>query len=164
MIANMPPLHLRKMREEEFGPYRARVVREFADEKIEAGAWAADGALERSALDFRGLLPDGLATAQMLLLIAEDDAGSHVGLVWLCLENEGDVGCGFIYDIEVAPERRGEGLGRALLAAAEDEIRRRGVPALLLNVFGPNVRAQSLYASAGYRLVSQQMRKELGPG
>jgi GNAT superfamily N-acetyltransferase len=161
MMQDVPGLRLRPMTEDEFAAYRARAVREYAEEKVGSGVWAAEDALERSDREFVGLLPDGIATAKMLLFTAEDGAGSPVGLAWLCLENEGDRGCAWVYDIEVVPERRGAGLGRVLLAAAEDEVRRHGAPALGLNVFGSNVRAQRLYASAGYRLVAQQMRKEL---
>ena len=37
-----------------------------------------------------------------------------------------------------------------------------GVAAAELNVFRDNARAIGLYASAGYRVVTQQMRKDLG--
>lgn len=57
---------------------------------------------------------------------------------------------------------RGGGYGRALLAAAEEELRHRGAPAVGLNVVGHNEVALRLYASSGYRVTSPQMLKELG--
>ncbi|MFI7080072.1 GNAT family N-acetyltransferase, partial [Micromonospora sp. NPDC049903] len=66
-----------------------------------------------------------------------------------------------LYDIEVKPTHRGAGYGRKLLAAGEDVVRRHGVSALELNVFGDNDRARRLYQSSGYRVVTQQMRKTL---
>ena len=57
---------------------------------------------------------------------------------------------------------RGAGYGRALLTAAEEELRHRGAPAVGLNVFGHNQVAVRLYTSSGYRVTSQQMLKELG--
>jgi len=61
----------------------------------------------------------------------------------------------------VVAARRGQGFGRALLAAAEEEVRRHGIGALTLNVFGDNPTAISLYTSAGYQVTTQQMRKAL---
>ena len=88
--------------------------------------------------------------------------GEVVGWVWLCLKSpRGDRAFAWIYDIEVVAEYRSKGYGRALLAAAEEELRLRDIPAVALNVFGPNVVAQRLYATSGYELMSQQLRKEL---
>jgi hypothetical protein len=42
----------------------------------------------------------------------------------------------WIFDIDVAPEHRGRGYGRALLQAAEREVEQRGVKSIGLNVFG----------------------------
>ena len=97
----------------------------------------------------------------MLLYMAEASDGEVVGWVWLCLAPRGDRSYAWIYDIEVVADHRGKGFGAALLAAAEEELRERGAPAVALNVFGPNVVAQRLYASAGYELMSQQLRKQL---
>ncbi|MEV0005724.1 GNAT family N-acetyltransferase [Micromonospora sp. NPDC050980] len=55
----------------------------------------------------------------------------------------------------------GEGLDRALLAAGERAARERGARALELNVFGANETAAQLYRTSGYRVVTQQMRKDL---
>jgi ribosomal protein S18 acetylase RimI-like enzyme len=52
--------------------------------------------------------------------------------------------------LAVDPARRRQGLGRALLAAACEEARRRGVRRLSLRVLGPNTPAQTLYAEAGF--------------
>ncbi|GAB2581893.1 GNAT family N-acetyltransferase [Streptomyces capparidis] len=45
---------------------------------------------------------------------------------------------------------RGRGVGRALLAAAYDEARRRGARRVTLRVLGHNARARRLYEQAGY--------------
>jgi GNAT superfamily N-acetyltransferase len=66
----------------------------------------------------------------------------------------------FLYDIEVDEPHRGKGYGRALLTAAEEAARSRGVSALELNVFGGNATSIGLYESAGY-IVVQQMRTRL---
>ena len=150
------------MTEAEFESYLQRAISGYADQHVAAGSWLAEDAEERAAAETAQLLPDGLETEDMLFFVAETEDGHAVGWVWLCLKSpRGERGFAWIYDIEVVADRRGEGYGRALLAAAEAELRLRDVPAVALNVFGPNVVAQRLYATAGYELMSQQLRKEL---
>jgi ribosomal protein S18 acetylase RimI-like enzyme len=57
-----------------------------------------------------------------------------------------------INGIAVSPEFQRRGVGRALLAAAADEARRRGARKLTLGVFGPNEAARKLYESCGFRV------------
>jgi len=153
---------LRPMTEAEFAEFRAATARAFADELVAMGGWSAEEALERALQGGAELLPQGRETPGMLLLTAVLDDGTPVGTLWLGLTHpRGVPDCAFVYDIEVAEAHRGGGLGRALLAAGEDVVRSHGVPAVELNVFGDNTRAINLYASSGYRVVSQQMRKDL---
>ncbi len=53
-------------------------------------------------------------------------------------------------NIAVAPDRQGQGLGRRLLAFAEDEAARRGYPEVRLYTHVTMVENQRLYASIGY--------------
>jgi GNAT superfamily N-acetyltransferase len=55
-----------------------------------------------------------------------------------------------IHDLAVLPEWRGKGVGRSLLAAAEDRARRRGCCRLTLEVQDDNERARGLYGSFGF--------------
>jgi ribosomal protein S18 acetylase RimI-like enzyme len=150
------------MTEMEFEAYLRRAISGYAAAHVAAGDWAAEDAEERAAADTAQLLPAGLETEDMLFYMAQAAGGEVVGWVWLCLRSpRGDRRFAWIYDIEVVADHRGKGYGRALLAAAEAELRVRKVPAVALNVFGPNVVAQRLYTNAGYELMSQQLRKEL---
>ncbi len=85
-------------------------------------------------------------------LIAEDD-GEPVGFL-LMLESLPDEVTGqdqsFIAYMAVERDRRGGGIGAALLAAAEDEARRRGLPYMALMVTEDNASARALYERAGY--------------
>lgn len=56
-----------------------------------------------------------------------------------------------IHDLAVVPERRGQGVGRALLSAAESFARARGCVKLSLEVLEENTGAQKLYESFGFR-------------
>lgn len=89
----------------------------------------------------------------------------RIGHVWVTLQRQhGSGGGAWIYDIEVEPEQRGKGFGRALLMAAEEETARHGISKIGLNVFGSNMIARSLYESAGYEVSSTQMTKKLPLG
>ncbi len=57
---------------------------------------------------------------------------------------------GFIAYMAVEPSERLHGIGSSLLAAAEDEARRRGLPYMGLMVTEDNAAARALYESAGY--------------
>jgi ribosomal protein S18 acetylase RimI-like enzyme len=151
------------MTETEFAEFRIATARAFADELVATGGWSSEEAFQRALQGSAELLPQGRGTPGMLLFTAVLDDGTAVGRLWLGLTHpRGVPDCAFVYDIEVAEAHRGGGLGRALLAAGEDVVREHGVPAVELNVFGDNARAIGLYASAGYRVVSQQMRKDVG--
>jgi ribosomal protein S18 acetylase RimI-like enzyme len=56
---------------------------------------------------------------------------------------------GWVYYLAVAPERRREGLGRAMMAAAEAWLRERGAPKLQLMVRDDNEDALGFYAALG---------------
>lgn len=158
------------MTQQEFDAWQGQIARAYAEEQVTAGTWSADDALQRSVAVNAELLPQGLATAGMLLLqgVVDDyassgaPAGTVIGRVWIGLRHpRGTADCAFLYDLEVEAEHRGRGLGRALLAAAEHAVRAAGVGALELNVFATNTRALGLYACTGYAVVTQQMRKQL---
>jgi len=157
----MPEVSVRPMTQAEFEEWQRALARRFADERIASGSWAAEGAFERALFGNATLLPNGLETEGMLILKAVRPDGTPVGRLWIGKHPQGVAGSAFLYDIEVEPEFRGAGYGRALLAAAEEAVRARGWTEMQLNVFADNPVAVDLYASSGYAVVSQQMRKVL---
>jgi ribosomal protein S18 acetylase RimI-like enzyme len=148
------------MRQEEFRLYRQRAIGEYAAENIRAGNWNPEEAEERAARETDELLPDGVDTAAMVLLVGETEVGVG-GLVWVGAAPAGRSGW-WIYDIEVVPAQRGRGYGRALLEAAEREAQLRGAESIGLNVFGGNDAARGLYESSGYEVAATHMRKRFG--
>ncbi len=158
----MESLTLRPMTDPEYGDFRARLVSEYAAENVRAGRWLEADSLNRAEEATVSLLPDGTNTRDVLLMVAENSDGIDIGYIWIGLKREGGASPGaWIYDIEVYEEHRGKGYGRALLSAGEEATLRAGVKTLGLNVFGSNNVARSLYESAGYAIMSQQMSKEL---
>lgn len=63
-----------------------------------------------------------------------------------------------VLTLAVLPERRRQGLGRALLDAAMAEARRRGAVRLTLEVAVDNVAARRLYDSVGFVQVGRRSR------
>lgn len=78
-------------------------------------------------------------------LVAEVD-GQVVGYVIARKVNSK----GHIIAIAVAPEHRCRGIGRALMLAVEEELKKRGVSELWLEVRVSNRRAVSFYRRLGY--------------
>jgi ribosomal protein S18 acetylase RimI-like enzyme len=107
-----------------------------------------DAMLEAS---YEGLL-DFIWRQPYVLFVAEHD-GKRAGFV-LMLDTMPDevtrMPQGFIAYMAVEPSVRGGGIGSRLLAAAEDEARRRGLPYMGLMVTEDNAAARALYERAGY--------------
>ncbi|WP_091071930.1 GNAT family N-acetyltransferase [Micromonospora humi] len=160
----MTDLTVRAMSAAEFDSWQHELAVEYAREHVAAGNWTAEEGVERARAAIAAQLPDGMATPGQLILVGVLPDGTPVGRIWISLTHpRGLPDCAFIQDIEVLADRRGQGLGRALLAAGERVARERGARALELNVFGANEAAATLYRTSGYRVVTQQMRKDLLP-
>lgn len=146
----------------EFTEWQRTLAVDYAAEQVALGRWAQDGAVERALDDNAALLPQGITTPRMLLLRGVDSAGQPVGQAWVALDHpRAAPDTAYLYDIEVVPERRGDGFGRALLDAVEGAVADAGVYQLELNVYGRNLPAIGLYTTAGYSVTTQQMRKSL---
>jgi ribosomal-protein-alanine N-acetyltransferase len=92
-------------------------------------AWSADAfALQLAQPGVFGLLEE--AGGMLLARIAGDEAE--------------------ILTLAVAPDERRRGIGRHLVAAAQEFARQRGARAMFLEVGMTNAAARSLYATAGF--------------
>ena len=156
----MAQLRLLPMTDTEFTVFRAELITSYAAHHVEAGDWEPDEAEGRAAAEIDGLLPDGPGTAGMLVLVAENDSGERVGHVWIALGRSRPEHA-WIFDTEVNSGHRGNGYGRALLQAGEDQAREHGSSTIGLHVFGANKVARNLYESSGYQTTSVVMRKTL---
>lgn len=61
-------------------------------------------------------------------------------------------------NVAVAPERRGRGVGRRLVEAALERVRRRGARECFLEVRESNASAQALYRQLGFEVVGRRRR------
>ena len=57
---------------------------------------------------------------------------------------------GWVYYVTVDPDRRQQGYGRAIMAAAEGWLRTRGIEKLQLMVRGDNAKVHAFYQALGY--------------
>jgi ribosomal protein S18 acetylase RimI-like enzyme len=153
-------LHLRPMTQAELDALLPALQREYAEDELRAGRDTPETVHANVAKLLERLLPDGVASPGQLLYVGVVD-GEVVGHLWLALPTPSRPQA-WVYDIQVFPDRRGRGHGRALMLAAEDELRGRGITTLGLNVFGHNPAARALYESLGFQTTSVQMAKELG--
>lgn len=95
-----------------------------------------------------------------LLLVAES-AGSVAGYALGAVgETAGDA---WLLAMVVAPQVRGQGVGRALVAGLLDRIRDRGPGRVLLTVHPGNSAAIGLYHSSGFQQVGDES-DYFGPG
>lgn len=67
----------------------------------------------------------------------------------------------FVYDIWVAPEHRGKGIGKRLIEWASGWARERGHRKIKLEVGEGNARARHVYESSGFREERRYMGKSL---
>ncbi|MGW4029752.1 GNAT family N-acetyltransferase [Streptomyces sp. NPDC004838] len=157
-----PPagVRARPMTEPEFRAWRVRAVETYARNWIERGL-SPDEARAKSEGDHRALLPEGQATpgVRMEVLLDGDGIAGHLFLG----RSEvlpGERGA-YVYDVEVAEERRGRGYGRALMLHAERCALEAGTRLLGLHVFAGNTPALRLYESLGYRTTAVNSVKQL---
>jgi GNAT superfamily N-acetyltransferase len=121
--------------------------------------------LMRAYCDFYEVAPrdnDLLAMSRALIedperegvqLIARDDTNSAIGFAtifwsWSTLSASR---IGVMNDLFVAPEARGGGVARALIAACRERCRERGASSLTWQTARDNARAQALYDGIGAR-------------
>jgi len=94
------------------------------------------------------------------LLVAEHP--SLCGFVMFTIERgefEQDLTRGLVENLYVKPERRNEGIGSALLAAAETELSDRGADVISLGVMAANEAARRFYRRHGYDRHRIEMEK-----
>jgi len=120
---------------------RAARVSDIPDlRRIEDGSFAGDRLTRRN---FHHLLTKGKVACFV------HDEGGRIGGYALLLFRAG-VPLARLYSIAVAPGRRGEGIGRALLEACERETVARGLGRLRLEVRRDSRAALKLYRAAGF--------------
>ncbi len=152
---------LRPMSAESWPAWAARANAAHVEEMVGLGRWPPEGAEGRSAKEFESLLPAGQATPGHAFLWILRDDGATVGSVWVGADTEIGLGSLFIWDLLIEAEFRGQGHGRATMAALEPFARELGYSSIRLHVFGSNEAARNLYRSSGYLETDVTMLKQI---
>lgn len=95
----------------------------------------------------------------------DDPEHSLLGFVGFSLERDGyerECTRGTVTNLFVRSDRRGEGIGSALLGAAERALAEAGADAVALEALADNDRARAFYDSRGYDAHRIEFRKEVG--
>ncbi len=158
-------VRLVEMEETPFRGYRRHLVRDYAADKVRAGAWARAEAEGRAARDVDGLLPEGPATqGQFLYSVRDDSTDAEVGTVWFALRNSGIGRSVWIYDIIINEDFRRRGYASRTLELVEERAKEVGAKSVELHVFGHNHGARALYEKMNYNETSITMAKQVVAG
>lgn len=124
----------------------------------------ADASAAESHLDW---VSGEIAVQGGVTLVAEE-SGSIVGFLSFAFEEDPGTFVrpehrrhAMIWDISVDEGARGQGVGRALLEAAEAHTKATGIGEIRLYVLESNARARRIYDAAGYRTYERLMAKRI---
>jgi diamine N-acetyltransferase len=107
-----------------------------------------------------------IAGPQSAIFVAES-CGEVIGLITILVRNVSGPAIKVsrqyveIYNMAVKVSVQRQGVGRALIDAANDWARQRGITELELNVYEFNRRAKEFYRAMGFSTVSRRMRRRI---
>lgn len=108
--------------------------------------WKVETLVQGQRID-AALLRDDLANPQAMLLMARNDGGAHLGHVRL---DSSDDGVWYLAMLTVSPDHQDAGLGRVILAAAEDYARSHGATRIRMSVIHQRSELIAWYERRGY--------------
>jgi GNAT superfamily N-acetyltransferase len=119
------------------------------------------------AEEFFAVLASRVAEKQGRIFIAEDSGGEPIG--WAaCFVDENEIYVepevrryGYVSELYVVEEARGQGIGRALIAKCETHFRTLCLQVMLIGVLAKNTNARRSYLAAGFRPYSEMLQKTL---
>ena len=109
-------------------------------------SWKVETLVGGQRID-EALLRDDLAQPGAILLLARDVGGDYVGHVRL---DASDTGVWYLAMLTVNPDRQDGGMGRILLATAEDYARAHGARRIRMSVIHQRTELIAWYARRGY--------------
>jgi ribosomal protein S18 acetylase RimI-like enzyme len=155
-------VRLIELDEATFQEYKKHLVRDYAADKVQSGAWSRAEAESNAAEDLDGLLPEGPFTRNHFLFAVTDDSiPAEVGIVWFALTDSGVGRSVWIYDLIIHENFRRRGYASQTLSLVEQRAAKLGATSVGLHVFGHNKGAQALYKEQGYNTTSITMAKPI---
>lgn len=144
-----------------FQSWYENMLADYAENRVRAGSWAPDGAVERARDLYRELLPDGVDTFNQYLALILNERAEEVGTVWYAPSLDGGVAHLYVYDLLIHERFRRQGYGAQTLSLLETYAKHAGLSRIVLHVFGHNGPARALYQQSGFIETSVMMAKEV---
>lgn len=125
---------------------------------------------EANRASIRDALARGVVAGEVLVARegeSESEGGDGAGIAGFvtygpeAADHEADVERGVVKNVYVRPDRRDEGIGSRLLAAAETRLADAGAELVSLEAMADNEDARRLYARRGYRPHRIELEKRL---
>jgi GNAT superfamily N-acetyltransferase len=119
---------------------------------------------QADAAGYASFLASQLDDHDAIVLVA-DNLGEICGYVYAAVEPlswkdlRGE--CGYVHDLLVADSARRTGVGQALLNAAIEWLRERGMPRVVLGTAAQNATARRLFEHRGFRPTMVEMTLDL---
>lgn len=116
--------------------------------------------------EYYPMLMNQVAAKNGRVFVADQD-GTAIGWAVFVVEQnmlyviEAERSYGYIAELFVNEDSRSLGVGRALIAACEDEARRRRLGQIMIGVLTQSKRTADIYARAGYAAYTSELRKYL---
>ena len=143
----MHEVELRSFVPSEWSAYRDLRLRALADSPEAFGTTLQD-ARDRSDDEWAGRLAS--LSAELDLPLVAEVGDELAGMLWAAFDRD-DRDTVHVYQMWVAPEQRGLGVGRALLARAIDWARGNGAKLVALSVTCGDSVARRMYEAMGFR-------------
>ena len=158
-------IKLVELDEAPYRAYRGDLTRDYAPDKVRAGAWSPAEAESMAAQELDELLPEGPATRDHFLYSVRDDSvPADVGILWFALRDSGVGRILWIYDIIIHEHFRRKGYASRTLELVQDRAKQLGARSVELHVFGHNYGARALYEKMGFNETSITMVKQVCAG
>ncbi|MBO0468441.1 GNAT family N-acetyltransferase [Enterococcus plantarum] len=156
-------IKLQEMTEADYEKYITFAIKDYAHDKITAGTWSKNEAIDLAAKSFNELLPEGKETKnEFLYSIEEESIDKKVGFLWVHLNKTPYDSKFFIYDFIVFEEFRGIGYGKETLSCLDEKAKEMNVSQIDLHVFAHNKGAIHLYEQTGFVPTDISMSKKIG--
>jgi len=150
------------MTDDEFQMYLQYSIQDYAQDHIKGGRWSEEEALQESAKEYQGYLPQGVQTPDNYLYMIEDEKlEKSVGILWVALREQAAERQAFVYDVKIFDEFRRRGYATQAFQLLEKKAAELGAASIGLHVFGHNLPAREMYEKLGYAVTNVIMRKEL---
>ncbi len=158
----MLSIRLLPMSREYFEEWKSGSVRDYADEKVKAGNWAAEEAPRLAEQSFASILPQGFSTKDHHFFSIENpSAGEKVGIAWYSANREGTRPFAYLWDFLIFEQYRRRGYASEALRLLEEKVKEQGLDTVSLHVFGHNHAARELYEKSGYVVTNVNMSKKI---